>query len=137
MVLILSKTSPGFLRVCSKRLLKTLWEKETLLKKSNFSFSQSVFYTFGKPSAILIKLKICRPKFVVKKGLTQCLTLYHTIPSCNKSLEEGVGKKTVGKGANPSNKDFFFPFHTVFSTLSKRKIVILATLDPFTHNDTF
>ena len=28
-------------------LLKTLWEKEKLLIKSNFSFSHSVFYLFG------------------------------------------------------------------------------------------
>ena len=31
---------PCFLRVCSTRLLKTLWEKEKLLVTSNFSFSQ-------------------------------------------------------------------------------------------------
>ena len=29
---------PWFLRVCSTGLLKTLWEKEKLLVKSNFSF---------------------------------------------------------------------------------------------------
>ena len=34
---------PWFLRVCSTRLLKTLWEKEKLLLTSNFSFSHSVF----------------------------------------------------------------------------------------------
>ena len=28
--------------------MKTLWEKEKLLVTSNFSFSQSVFYPFGK-----------------------------------------------------------------------------------------
>ena len=37
---------PWFLRVCSKRLLKTLREKEKLLVTSNFSFSHSVFYPF-------------------------------------------------------------------------------------------
>ena len=31
---------PWFLRVCSIRLLKTLWEKEKLLVTRNFSFSQ-------------------------------------------------------------------------------------------------
>ena len=36
-----------FLRVCSTGLLKTLWEKEKLLVTSNFSFSHSVFFTFG------------------------------------------------------------------------------------------
>ena len=39
---------PWFLRVCSARLLKTLWEKEKLLVKSNFSFSHSVFYSFRR-----------------------------------------------------------------------------------------
>ena len=65
---------PWFLRVCSKSLLKTLWEKEKLLGTSNFSFYHSVFYPFGEPSAIIIKLQIfvCKtlsfwksPKFVV------------------------------------------------------------------------
>ena len=49
---------PWFLRVCSKSLLKTLWEKEKLLVTSNFSFSRSVFYPFGKLSAIFIKFEI-------------------------------------------------------------------------------
>ena len=34
---------PWFSRVCSTGHLKTLWEKEKLLVKSNFSFSYSVF----------------------------------------------------------------------------------------------
>ena len=38
--------NPSFLRVCSTRLLKTLWEKEKLLVTSNFSFSRSIFYPF-------------------------------------------------------------------------------------------
>ena len=46
------------LRVCSASLLKTLWEKEKLLATSNFSFFLSVFYPFGKLSAIFIELKI-------------------------------------------------------------------------------
>ena len=45
---------PWFLRVCSKSLLKTLWEKEKLLVTSNFFFSHSVFYLFGECSAIFI-----------------------------------------------------------------------------------
>ena len=49
---------PWFLRVCSTSRLKTLWEKEKLLITSNFSFSHSVFYPFGKLSTIFIKLKI-------------------------------------------------------------------------------
>ena len=35
--------NPWFLHVCSRGLLKTLWEKEKLLVTSNFSFSHSVF----------------------------------------------------------------------------------------------
>ena len=49
---------PWFLRVCSTDLLKTLWEKEKLLVTSNFSFSHSVFYPFGEPSAIFNKYEI-------------------------------------------------------------------------------
>ena len=49
---------PWLLRVCSTRLLKTLWEKEKLLVSSNFSFSHSVFYPFGEVSAVFIKFEI-------------------------------------------------------------------------------
>ena len=49
---------PWFLRVCRTSLLKTLWEKEKLLVRSNFSFSHSVFYLFWGLSAIFIKFKI-------------------------------------------------------------------------------
>ena len=49
---------PWFLRIYNLSLLKTLQEKEKLLVTSNFSFSHSVFYPFGKLSAILIKVKI-------------------------------------------------------------------------------
>ena len=56
--LTLSQTSPGFLRVCSASLLKTLWVKEKLLVMSNFSFSYCVFYPFGELSAIFIKFEI-------------------------------------------------------------------------------
>ena len=56
--LTLSQTSPGFLRVCSASLLKTLSVKEKLLVMSNFSFSHSVFYPFRELSAIFIKFKI-------------------------------------------------------------------------------
>ena len=37
---------PWILRVCSRSLLKTLWEKEKLLLMSNLSFSHNVFYSF-------------------------------------------------------------------------------------------
>ena len=48
------RNKPWFLHVCSRSLLKTQWEKEKLLVMSNFSFSHSVFYTFGELSAIFI-----------------------------------------------------------------------------------
>ena len=41
--LTLSQTSQRAMRVCSTRLLKTLWEKEKLLVTSNFSFSHCFF----------------------------------------------------------------------------------------------
>ena len=71
---------PWFLHVCSKSLLKTLWEKEKLLVLNNFSFSHSVFYPFGELSAIFIKLRmvICKtlsfwksPKLVVWDKVNQ------------------------------------------------------------------
>ena len=49
---------PRFLHVCSTSLLKTLWEMEKVLIKSNFSFSHSVFYHLRELSFIFIKLKI-------------------------------------------------------------------------------
>ena len=45
-------------RVHTTNLLKTPWEMEKLLVTSNFSFSHAVFYPFGEPAAIFIKLKI-------------------------------------------------------------------------------
>ena len=53
------QNKPWFFRVCSKSLLKTLWEeKEKLLVTSNFSFSHSVFYPIGELSAVFTKFKI-------------------------------------------------------------------------------
>ena len=49
---------PLFLCVCITSLLKTLCEKNKLLVTSNFSFSHSFFYPFGKLSAIFIKIAI-------------------------------------------------------------------------------
>ena len=51
---------PWFLRVCSRSLSKTLWEKEKLLITSNFSFSHSVFYLFGELSVILTLYDTCQ-----------------------------------------------------------------------------
>ena len=49
---------PLFLRVRSKSLLKTLWEKEKLLVTSKFSSSHRVFYPFREPTAILVTSEI-------------------------------------------------------------------------------
>ena len=45
-------------KLWSTGLLKTLWEKEKLLVPSNFSFSHSVFYSFGELSGIFIKFEV-------------------------------------------------------------------------------
>ena len=50
----LFSNKPWFLSICSKSLLETLWEKEKLLVTSNFSFSNSVFYSFEELSDIFI-----------------------------------------------------------------------------------
>ena len=47
-----------FLRVSDTSRLRTPWDNEKLLVTSNFSFSHSVFYPFGKLSAISIKFEI-------------------------------------------------------------------------------
>ena len=57
-LLTLSNTSPGFLRVCSTRLFKTLLEKEKLLTMSNFYFSHSVFYLSEELSTTFIRCEI-------------------------------------------------------------------------------
>ena len=49
---------PWFLRVCRTSPLKTMWKKEKLLVTSNFSFSHSVFYPFGKLSVLFTKFEI-------------------------------------------------------------------------------
>ena len=49
---------PWFFRICSTKLLRTLWKKEKLLITRNFSFSDSVFYPSGKLSGIFIKFEI-------------------------------------------------------------------------------
>ena len=49
---------PWFSRVCSTSLLKTLWEKEKLLVKSNFTFFHSVFYPSEKLSSSFINSEI-------------------------------------------------------------------------------
>ena len=60
---ILFLDMPLFLCVCNTSLLKTLWEKEKCLVRSNFSFSHSVFYPFGEHSVIFITFEIVVCKF--------------------------------------------------------------------------
>ena len=51
---------PWFLCVCSRSLLKTLWEKEKLLVTSNFSFSYSVFLTVWRTFCHFHEIQNCR-----------------------------------------------------------------------------
>ena len=103
---------PWFLRVCSTTLLKTLWEKEKLHITSNFSFSDSVFYSFGEPSAIFIKVKI-----VVCKLFQFWKILKFVIWERDKELNN-----IVGKGENTS----FSPITIMFS--NPQKIILVRVL---------
>ena len=60
---------PWFLCIYIISLLKTLWEKEKLLVKSNFSFSHSVFYQCGELPANFIKFEIVICTLLVWKSL--------------------------------------------------------------------
>ena len=52
------KENPGFhVLASSTSLLNTLWQKDKLLVRSNFSFSYSVFYSFRELSAIFFFIK--------------------------------------------------------------------------------
>ena len=60
-----------FLQVCYTSLLKTLREKEKLLVASNFSFSHSVFKSFGELGAYRMVLDLYKidkwPKFSIDR----------------------------------------------------------------------
>ena len=58
MFLPFSQTSPGFNTSAVKIFLKTLWEKEKFLLKSDFSFNHSIFYPLGELSAIFHQFEI-------------------------------------------------------------------------------
>ena len=64
-----------------------------------------------------------------------CLTLYRTVQTFNDPKQERFGKhcgkrKTLWEKENTLAKMLAFsPFPTVFSTLSKREILILATFN--------
>ena len=72
---------PWFIRVCRTSFLKTLWKKEKLHVKSNFSFSHSVFYPFEEPSSIFFRFEIVVCKLfqfgrVLNLSFGKGLTLY-------------------------------------------------------------
>ena len=63
------ENKPWFLRVCSRSLFKTLWEKEKLLVASNFSFSP-VFSTNLQnflPFKTILKL-LCASFFILEES---------------------------------------------------------------------
>ena len=55
---LFQKQALVFLCLHYKSFKKSLWEKEKLLVKSNFSFSRSVFFSFGELSVISIEFEI-------------------------------------------------------------------------------
>ena len=92
-----AQTSP-FLLVCSISYLKTLWEKEKLLVTSNFSFSHSVFYPFGEPSAIFIQFEI---------GFCRLFQIWRVLNwSFGKELRYIALENIVRKGEIARNKQF-------------------------------
>ena len=109
---------PWFLRVCSRSLLKALWEKEKLLVTSNFSFSHSVFFQFGELSAIFIKFKIvvCKLfqfgslKFVVWERV-KLKEFDENILNVGQMIDfmlDRVDNNIVGKGENTGYQHFLF-----------------------------
>ena len=66
--------------------------------------------------------------FVFLVRLQACFTLYHTIPTFNDTEEEGFGKHWGEKEKMLVTSIFSFS-RSVFSTLSKRENIILATFN--------
>ena len=60
--LTLSQTSPGIFTYLQYKPSENTVEKGEIAYKSNFSFSHSVFYPFGKLSAIFINFEtvVCK-----------------------------------------------------------------------------
>ena len=76
---------------------------------------------------MLVKIRISsRPQ------IEYCSTLNHKIPTFNDPMEEGFGKH-CGK-RRQCWSPALYPFLIVFSTLSKREIVILATFSLLSAN---
>ena len=109
-----------------------MWEKEKLLVTSNFSFFRSVFYPFGKFSAIFTKFEIVVCKlfqigWVYNLSFGKGLTLYHTNLSFNDLDRNYFWKHNEKKKIIDAGKQHFLLFSTVFSSLSSTNVVILAT----------
>ena len=102
---------------------KTLWAKEKLLVTSNFFFSYNVFKTW--------MLLMRQNEYLWSKGLT----LYHTILTFNDPKEEGFGKHCEKR--RKCWQPAFSPFPTVFSTLSKREILVFKQLTLYSINTQF
>ena len=71
---------PLFLRVCFTSVLKTLWENEKLLVRSNFSFSHCVFYPLGELSVFYIEFKIVVCK-LFQSGRVQRFVVWERVKS--------------------------------------------------------
>ena len=115
---------PWFSHVCNTNHLKTPWEKEKLLVKSNFSFSHSVFYSFGEHSATVIKFENYRLQTLsvwksLKFGKGLSVTYYSVckfpnklwfLHVCSTSLMKTLWGKDIAR-----NKQFFlFPHCFLF-----------------------
>ena len=88
---------PWFLRVCSTSLLKTLWEKEKLLATSNFSFSHSVFYSFGEFLPFSSNMKLTSANsFNLEKSKICCLGKGWLIVCQNKAAKIYSKKVLMG-----------------------------------------
>ena len=121
-------SKPLFLCVCSTSLLKKHWEKEKFLVTSNFSFFHSVFYPFGKLSAICIVFRIVVCKFLwfgmvsiccLGKGYDNSLTKSHDFWSLLKTLQSHqlivVSRLSIG----------------LLKTLEKEKMVVTSIFSFF------
>ena len=67
-----SPNKPWFLCVCSRNVLKTLWEKEKLLVLSNFSFFHSVFYRSKNFLSFSLNFKLSSANSFILEGHKIC-----------------------------------------------------------------
>ena len=95
---------PLFLRVCSTSHLKTLWKKKKLLVTSNFSFSNSVFYSLGE-------------FFVIFNCLLETLCVWKSL---NLSFGKAYGLKHCRKRRFQMLVIGIFSFPTVFYPITYR-----------------